>query len=240
MINEFKRVTLACVGSSIAPSGAGYPDTLGPNQVCTLQGSTPGNPDVPGADYISAAFNYEQSTQWRNWGITIVFFVGFAIMQMLAMEFFKHGRGAPAIQVYQPENKERKALNEKLLANKEKFRKGEAEQDLSSLTTSKKPFTWSNVTYDVPVSGGQRRLLNSVFGYVKPGTLTALMGSSGAGVSRRAFIGEVRPILMHCAFAENDSPRCPCQAKDGRSHRWRHSRQRSTTRRRLPARHCLL
>ena len=35
--------------------------------------------------------------------------------------------------------------------------------------------------YHVPVPGGQRQLLTDVFGYVKPGTLTALMGASGAG-----------------------------------------------------------
>lgn len=35
--------------------------------------------------------------------------------------------------------------------------------------------------YFVPVKGGQRQLLNEVFGYVKPGSLTALMGASGAG-----------------------------------------------------------
>jgi len=35
--------------------------------------------------------------------------------------------------------------------------------------------------YTVPIPGGQKQLLNNVFGYVKPGTLTALMGASGAG-----------------------------------------------------------
>jgi ATP-binding cassette subfamily G (WHITE) protein 2 (SNQ2) len=38
--------------------------------------------------------------------------------------------------------------------------------------------------YFVPVKGGQKQLLNDVFGYVKPGTLTALMGASGAGKVR--------------------------------------------------------
>ena len=33
----------------------------------------------------------------------------------------------------------------------------------------------------VPVPGGTRRLLHDVYGYIKPGTLTALMGASGAG-----------------------------------------------------------
>lgn len=35
--------------------------------------------------------------------------------------------------------------------------------------------------YDVPVPSGQLRLLKNIYGYVKPGQLTALMGASGAG-----------------------------------------------------------
>ena len=46
----------------------------------------------------------------------------------------------------------------------------------------KKMFTWENLNYHVPGPNGQIRLLHDVFGYVKPGTLTALMGASGAGM----------------------------------------------------------
>ena len=42
-------------------------------------------------------------------------------------------------------------------------------------------FTWERLNYHVPVTGGNLQLLNNVYGYVKPGTLTALMGASGAG-----------------------------------------------------------
>lgn len=45
----------------------------------------------------------------------------------------------------------------------------------------RKTFTWERVNYHVPVTGGSLQLLNNVYGYVKPGTLTALMGASGAG-----------------------------------------------------------
>ena len=45
----------------------------------------------------------------------------------------------------------------------------------------RKTFTWEKLNYTVPVPGGTRRLLHDVYGYVKPGTLTALMGASGAG-----------------------------------------------------------
>lgn len=90
------------------------------------------------------------------------------------MENLSHGAGAPSITVFAKENGERKRLNAKLMAEKEKFRKGEAEQDLSGLIQTRKPFTWENLTYDVPVSGGQKRLLSNIFGYVKPGTLTGM------------------------------------------------------------------
>jgi len=42
-------------------------------------------------------------------------------------------------------------------------------------------FTWRNVCCDVHIKSETRRLLSNVSGYVKPGTLTALMGESGAG-----------------------------------------------------------
>ena len=42
-------------------------------------------------------------------------------------------------------------------------------------------FTWKNVCYDIKIKNEPRRLLDNVSGWVKPGTLTALMGVSGAG-----------------------------------------------------------
>ena len=42
-------------------------------------------------------------------------------------------------------------------------------------------FTWKNLNYTVSTPQGDRQLLNNVQGWVKPGMLGALMGSSGAG-----------------------------------------------------------
>ena len=54
--------SLTCDGSYITPFNVGgltkYPTELGPNQVCTLLGSTAGSNVVPGRDYIRAAFEY--------------------------------------------------------------------------------------------------------------------------------------------------------------------------------------
>lgn len=40
-----------------------------------------------------------------------------------------------------------------------------------------KIFQWQNICYDVDVEGESRRILDDVFGWVKPGSLTALMVS---------------------------------------------------------------
>jgi ATP-binding cassette subfamily G (WHITE) protein 2 (SNQ2) len=55
------------------------------------------------------------------------------------------------------------------------------DESLPRISGSQSVFTWSNVTYTVPYLGGERKLLNSVSGYAKPGLMVALMGASGAG-----------------------------------------------------------
>lgn len=42
-------------------------------------------------------------------------------------------------------------------------------------------FHWQDLCYDIKIKKEERRILDHVDGWVKPGTLTALMGVSGAG-----------------------------------------------------------
>lgn len=42
-------------------------------------------------------------------------------------------------------------------------------------------FTWKHLNYTVSTPDGERKLLDDVQGWVKPGMLGALMGASGAG-----------------------------------------------------------
>ena len=55
------------------------------------------------------------------------------------------------------------------------------EETLQEISGSESIFTWENVEYTVPYLGGERKLLNKVDGYAKPGVMVALMGASGAG-----------------------------------------------------------
>ncbi|QRW26814.1 ABC transporter G family member 11 [Rhizoctonia solani] len=184
MENEFYRIDMNCDGNYIIPHNVGditkYPTTLGPNQVCTLLGASPGQSQVSGDAYIAAGFEYQKAHIWRNLGIVLLYWFGFIVLQILAMEKFQHGANAVAITIYAKETKETKELNMRLKERKASARKGQDDQNVV-VTKSTKAFTWENLDYTVPVPGGTRQLLNKVFGYVKPGTLTALMGASGAG-----------------------------------------------------------
>jgi ATP-binding cassette, subfamily G (WHITE), member 2, PDR len=57
----------------------------------------------------------------------------------------------------------------------------EQDEQVQALAPQTDVFTWKDACYDIKIKGEPRRLLDNVSGWVKPGTLTALMGVSGAG-----------------------------------------------------------
>lgn len=185
--NEFSRLELTCDSSYSVPrnipgSGiTGYPDNVGPNQLCSLPGSGVGQNLVDGNDYMYAGYEFTKSHIWRNFGILMGFWAFFMILQMFLIEKLNSAAANLAVVVFKKEDKKTKAANERLAERRDAFRRGELEQDVSALKMAPDPFTWEDLCYHVPVKGGQRQLLTNVDGYVKPGTLTALMGASGAG-----------------------------------------------------------
>lgn len=180
MENEFSRIDMTCTAESLIPSGPGYTDVN--HQVCTLYGSTPGTLEVSGSNYIIQGFSYSPGDLWRNWGIIMAIIVFFLIMNVVLGELVNFGLGGNTVRVFQRPNDERKRLNEALKQQLDNRRKGKKEEETSQLKIkSESILTWEGLNYDVPVPGGNRRLLNNVFGYVRPGELTALMGASGAG-----------------------------------------------------------
>lgn len=181
MENEFGRVELTCTDGQLVPSGAGYNDIN--HQVCTLAGSKPGTNQVSGSDYIIEGFSYDPKDLWRNWGIIIVLIASFLFLNVVLGEVMKFGMAGNSFRIFAKPNAERKALNETLIKKRDERRKNNTMGDVGGEMTlvSESVLTWEDLKYDVPVPGGTRRLLNGVYGYVKPGELTALMGASGAG-----------------------------------------------------------
>ncbi|KAH3672518.1 hypothetical protein WICPIJ_010037, partial [Wickerhamomyces pijperi] len=88
---------------------------------------------------------------------------------------------------------------------KPEFLKDEAgsSEESGRILESKGVFHWRDVTYDIKVGKKPKRILDHIDGWVKPGTLTALMGVSGAGkttlldvLANRVTIGVVTGSIM--------------------------------------------
>ncbi|KAI0993829.1 ABC multidrug transporter I, partial [Podosphaera aphanis] len=181
MLNEFGRINLECTSESLIPSGPGYKNFA--NQVCTLPGSLAGETKVSGSNYIISGFSYFPDQLWRNFGIIIVIALILLFFNLTLGELLTWGTAGNTSKIFQKPNKERDKLNEALLRKRDQNRMEKTNKASESEVKflSKPILTWENLCYDVPMPTGTLRILNNIYGYVRPGTLTALMGASGAG-----------------------------------------------------------
>ena len=184
--------------AAIVPSGAGYNSTVSVNNVCAVVGAIAGQSTVSGDDYLAGTYNLYWSNAWRNFGILILFTVAYFITYIVATEWTSGPLQRGEITLF-PRSKLRKMLKRRKQARAAGAdvessagldRSKHAMNELDDLTVARSEakieggsdiFHWRDVCYDVQIGPETRRLLNYVDGWVKPGTLTALMGSSGAG-----------------------------------------------------------
>ncbi|KAG6850300.1 hypothetical protein H0H93_015242 [Arthromyces matolae] len=186
LTNEFRTLNGKC--SVIVPSGPGYEYVSLSNQACTTVGSVPGTAFVDGARYTLLSFSFSWSNTWQNFGITVAWGLGFLILLLLFSEYklsladessvilFKQGSKAARNL---DDDEERPHIETPIAISTDS---PSAAEDFATTPTMTDVFSWQNINYTVPISGGeQRRLLSNVTGFVAPGKLTALMGESGAG-----------------------------------------------------------
>lgn len=185
MINEFSGHDYPC--ANYVPTGAGY-GTGVEHRVCSTVGSKAGQSFVNGDDYINSSFKYYASHKWRNFGILWVFLIGLMCTYLVAAEFVSAKKSKGEVLVFRRGQKPA-ALKTKLASDPEAggatvvAQKDDNElQPISSIIQKQTAiFQWKDVCYDIKIKGEERRILDHVDGWVKPGTLTALMGVSGAG-----------------------------------------------------------
>ncbi|KAF2645644.1 ABC drug exporter AtrF [Massarina eburnea CBS 473.64] len=187
--NEFADRTMECAPSQLVPQGPGIDSAF---QGCSLTGAQPNSHTVTGASYIQTAFSYSRSNLWRNWAVVIAFTVLYLLVTVIATEtisFASEGGGALIFKKSKRAKKtiEQAPVDEEKVVNGENTPSGqsstaqEEEETLEQISSSESIFTWQNVEYTVPYQGGERRILNKVNGYAKPGVMVALVGASGAG-----------------------------------------------------------
>ncbi|WVO17570.1 hypothetical protein L204_105267 [Cryptococcus depauperatus] len=180
LINEYHNRTFAC--ATLVPTGPGYQGVSNEQRVCASMGSVAGSSVVDGDRYLYTAYSYIHGHKWRNYAILLGFLVFFSLVHFASTEKKSKGevlvfprRVLTARSKYprheQPSHTEPDARRSTL--------KGAGRGIIEKQTAI---FSWKDVIYDIKIKGGEsRRILDHVDGWVKPGTLTALMGVSGAG-----------------------------------------------------------
>ncbi|OCL11346.1 ABC drug exporter AtrF [Glonium stellatum] len=185
--SEFSGRTMTCSPTQLVPQG---PDIDPAYQGCSLSGAAINARSVDGAAYLQTAYTYTRSHLWRNFGVIIAFAVLYILITAIATEFLSFAASGGGALVFKKSKKARKDFRqqftdeEKIVANNSSShtatQRGQ-EEALGQISKSESIFTWQNIQYTVPYQGGEKKLLNGVSGYVKPGMLVALMGASGAG-----------------------------------------------------------
>lgn len=194
MVNEYHGRNFSC--SNYIPM---YGTPGSPNVACSVMGAVPGETLVSGDAHISEAYSYYHANKWRNVGIIIAMTVVNYALCFITSEYVSAKKSKGEILMFRrgfvPKhadvNKTADDLEARSLPPGPVARtletpgggyersKERVDGDLQSLSTS--IFHWRNVCYDIKIKGKPRRILDNVDGWVKPGTLTALMGVSGAG-----------------------------------------------------------
>jgi ATP-binding cassette, subfamily G (WHITE), member 2, PDR len=202
MANEFSNQNVPC--AALIPP---YPNVGIQNQVCLVTGNyismkvlilgaIPGQTTVSGARWLELSYGYSANHIWRNLGIIIAFFIFFTATFLIAIEYKSPPDSRGEVLVFplgkEPEHEQGPAVVDQETGPNESsgvenvvatrtITGGNVEAMKKDLHAPQDIFTWRNVCCDVRIKTETRRLLSNVSGYVKPGTLTALMGESGAG-----------------------------------------------------------
>ena len=223
MTNEFHGRMFPCA-QFIPPYGTGD------SYICGAVGAVPGQQEVSGDAFLASNYGYTHTHMWRNYGILIAFLVAFHVTYLAATEYNKGGDSKAEALVFRPGHAPA-AIRQKL-DEEEALKDGKSsavssasgavvsEPSSAGFNAAHLPkqtdiLMWKDLQYDIPVKEGTRRLLDNVNGWVKPGTLTALMGVSGAGkttlldvLAQRVSVGVVSgDILINGKMPTSSFPR---------------------------------
>jgi len=205
MANEFHNRQFPCL--SFIPLGPTYVNATGTQRSCSVAGGLPGSTSIDGDAYIGNVYGYYYSHLWRyvplsndrprlsvltssrNFGIMIAFILFFMVAYLLAAEKVSFEESKGEVLIYR---RGHAALPQAKSSEDEECQAAGIKKDTHSPTTSNhaEPLTqpvqiqkqtaifhWKDVCYDINIRGKNRVILDHVNGWVKPGTLTALMVS---------------------------------------------------------------
>ena len=189
VINEFSGRNFAC--TQYIPAGSAYAN-VGPDQkACVAVGSEPGANFASGDAYMLKTWGFKPQHLWRNLGIMFVLMAFYAVVYVISSEIISLQPSRGEILLF-PKKKMAKYQTSqdeefqppKLTPNQGIDQMGEKSEVYDAghmIDSDAATFVWKNLSYSLKEGKTQKQILDDVEGWVKPRTMTALMGASGAG-----------------------------------------------------------
>ncbi|SGZ41175.1 probable Pleiotropic ABC efflux transporter of multiple drugs [Hanseniaspora guilliermondii] len=239
MINEFHGRKFPC--SSYIPSGQAYSSFDAVYKTCSVVGAVPGADYVDGDTFLRLSYGYEHSHKWRGFGVVLAYAIFLFFVYLTFTEYNESAKQKGEIIVF-PQAIVRKIKKMSKVSNdlesasasddsytdkkmvSDDYEESQDGDDGVGLSESEATLHWRNLCYDVQIKGETRRILNNVDGWVAKNSITALMGSSGAGkttlmdcLASRVTMGVITgDILVNGRLRDEGFPRSIgyCQQQD--------------------------
>ena len=218
MINEFSDRQFRC--NQYVPSGPGYENVSLASKICPQKGAIAGHEYVDGDAFINISYEYYGSHLWRNFGILLGFFFFSLAGYIISSEYVRAMPSKGEVLVFPRGSipafakKDNVSKDEPETAHIPEKRDAVQEDygQIAAILRQTAVFHWKDVCYDIKIKGETRRILDHVDGWVKPGTLTVLMGVTGAGktslldaLANRVTTGIVTGDILVDGRARDDS-----------------------------------
>ena len=151
-------------------------------RTCAVKGAVAGESMVSGTAYLSTAFSYEHSNKWRNFGIILGMTIFLYALQLWMSEVVASERSKGEVLVFR-RGKVQQAQTKALQTDEETgptpavVAEKETSETSGDIMVQKQTsiFHWEDVCYEVQIKNETRVILDHIDGWIKPGTLTALM-----------------------------------------------------------------
>ncbi|PWY80723.1 hypothetical protein BO70DRAFT_387710 [Aspergillus heteromorphus CBS 117.55] len=186
--NEFHGRHFGC--AAFVPS---YPNIQNNSFICSAVGAVAGQWTVSGDDYIRATYEFTYHHVWRNFGILIAMMLGWMMIHLVVTEMISYTNTAPESLSFRRGNGLKKGGNsadeetgQSVVAINNSMVGDAQNKNPSFIPAQQGIFTWRDVTYKTVFKREHRQILDQVTGWVKPGSLMAVMSVNE--IERKAFL----------------------------------------------------
>ncbi|KAF2276916.1 uncharacterized protein EI97DRAFT_433130 [Westerdykella ornata] len=202
LINEFHKREFHCARH--IPDGPFYEQFDTAFKTCSGTVAGLASNSVQGDSYIEVVYKYNYIHLWRNLGILLAFVIVFFALHLWSSEKVETQKPRGDLLLFLRKRRPQwQQPDEELNPAPGKIHHETHITSDAGLVNHKSVTHWENLSYEVPVKKGKKQILYDIDGWVKPGTLTVLMGATGAGkttlldvIAQRTTQGRVTGNIM--------------------------------------------